>query len=257
MRAGDVEVNLGPVFRKCTKTIRRDITPITCSSCSQPYHRTCSGLTRNNKSTQGFICGPCAGLATSTPTITQVMGTNEQCSVCKTKMRSYSIAIRCHSCRDISHRKCANVSCYAPHVTWCCHVCNHNIPTSSTTNHTTSKQPKNSACPACRGRLAYYWAPLECSKCRRGFHLKCAPKTRPALEHLRSTHSWTCQTCLSAHNSGTTQQLDGAPQKPRNTLRKLTKIPELRVVIMKYVVDIILLQKTKLGLEDPIHLLEG
>ena len=106
--------------------------------------------------------------------------------------------------------------------------------------------------------LANYRAPLECSECKRGFHLKCAPQTRPALEHFRSTHSWTCQTCLFAHNSGTTQQSDSAPQKPRNTLKKLTvmqwncdylatKIPELRVVIKKYAVDIILLQETKLG----------
>ena len=113
LRAGDVEVNPGPVYRGGTKTIRREITPITYSSCSQPYHRTCSGLTRNKKRTQGFICRPCAGLAT--PTITQAMGTNKQCCVCNTKMRLNSIAIRCHSCGGISHRKCANVSRYAPH----------------------------------------------------------------------------------------------------------------------------------------------
>ena len=40
LRASDVEVNPGSVCRGCTKTIRRDITPIICSSCSQPYHRT-------------------------------------------------------------------------------------------------------------------------------------------------------------------------------------------------------------------------
>ena len=72
----------------------------------------------------------------------------------------------------------------------------------------------------------------------------------------------------SAHNSETTQQSDGTLQKPRNTLRKLTpmqwscdylatKISELRVVIKKYALDIILLQETKLGLEDPTPLLEG
>ena len=273
LKAGDVEVNPGPVCRKCTKTIRRDITPISCSSCSQPYHRTYSGLTRNKKSTQGFICRPCAGLATATPSITQVMETNKRRCVCNTKMRLNSIAIRCHSCGGIFNRKRANVSPYAPQVDWCCRVCNHEILTSNYTNYTTNNtntnnNPKNSVCPACCGRLANYKAPFESSECKRGSHLKCAPKTRPALEHLQSTHSWTCQTCLSAHNNGTAQQSDGAPQKPRNTLNKLTvmqwkcdylatKIPELRVVIMKYAVNIILLQKTKLGLEDPTHLLEG
>ena len=181
-------------------------------------------------------------------------------------MRLNGIAIRCHSCGGISHKKYA-VSHYAPDVNWCCHICNHNIPTSSTTNYNPNKK-KSSACPTCRGRLANYRAPLECSECKREFHPKCAPQTRPALEHLRSTHSWTCQTCFSAHDSWTTQQSDGAPQKPRNTLKRLTvmqwncdylatKLPELPVVIKKYAVDIILLQETKLGLEDPTPLLEG
>ena len=58
LRAGDVEVNPGPVYRGCTKTIRRDITPITCSSCSQPYHRTCSGLTRNKRELKASSAGP-------------------------------------------------------------------------------------------------------------------------------------------------------------------------------------------------------
>ena len=147
LRAGDVEVNPGPVCRVCTKTIRRDITPITCSSCNQPYHRTYSGLTRNKKSTQGFICKPCAGLATSTPTITQVMGTSKPCCVCNTKLRLNSIAIRCHSCGGISHRKCANVSRYAPHVDWCCHVCNHNTSTSKNTNGTNHTTPNNNPNP--------------------------------------------------------------------------------------------------------------
>ena len=39
-RVGDVEVNPAPVCRGCTETIRRDITPITCSSCSQLNHKT-------------------------------------------------------------------------------------------------------------------------------------------------------------------------------------------------------------------------
>ena len=100
-------------------------------------------------------------------------------------MKLKSLAIRCPSCGGISYRKCANVSHYAPPVDWCCHVCNHKIPTSNYTsytnlktsnytnytnhttsnntnytNHTTSNNtnsnPKNSVCPACRGQLANY-----------------------------------------------------------------------------------------------------
>ena len=164
-----------------------------------------------------------------------------------------------------THRKCASLQ-----------LCTH-MKTGAVTSATLTPQPptphlkiyvQKTKCPACRGRLVKSRAPLECSECRTGFHLKCAPQTGPALEHLRSTHSWTCQTCLSAHDSGTTQKLDGTPQKPRNNLRKLTvmqwncdylatKIPELKVVIKKYAVDIILLQETRLGLKDHTFLLGG
>ena len=78
-------------------------------------------------------------------------------------IRTTRIAIRCPSCGDISHRKCDKVSHYAPHKDWCCHVCNQKIPTSNNTNHSS----ENLVCPACRGRLANYRAPFECSKCRR------------------------------------------------------------------------------------------
>ena len=109
-------------------------------------------------------------------------------------MKLNSIAIRCYTCSGISHRKCANVSRYAPHVDWCCHVFNHNIPTSNytnNTNHTTSNSTKK-----------------------------------------LTVMQWNCDYLA-------------------------TKISELRVVIKKYAVDIILLQETNLGLEDPTPLLEG
>ena len=110
LRAGDVEVNPGPVCRECTKTIRRDITPITCSSCSQPYHRTCSDLTRKKKY-RGFICRPCTELAAAPATmttLTQVMKTTRRCCVCSTKMKT-NIVIRCHNCGSISHTKCVSL----------------------------------------------------------------------------------------------------------------------------------------------------
>ena len=87
LKAGDVEGNPVPVCRECTKTVRRDITSITRSSCSQPYHNTCSGLTPNKKGTQSILCRHCAGLAAALPSITkltQVMETNKQCCVCST-----------------------------------------------------------------------------------------------------------------------------------------------------------------------------
>ena len=39
---------------------------------------------------------------------------NKQCCVCSTKMKTTSSVIRCHSCGDISHMKCAKVFRYEP-----------------------------------------------------------------------------------------------------------------------------------------------
>ena len=128
------------------------------------------------------------------------------------KNEKKSIAIRCHSCGDISHRKCDKVSRYAPHEDWCCHVCNHKIPTSNS-------GPKNLVCPACRGLLVNYRAQLECSECKKGFHLICAPKTRPALEHFQSPHSWTCQTCLSAITVGQPNSRTEQHKSPKTPLK--------------------------------------
>ena len=64
----------------------------------------------NKKSTQGFIFLRWTTALTKTK-LTQAMETNKQCRVCSTKMRITSITIRCHSCGDISHRKCAKVVC--------------------------------------------------------------------------------------------------------------------------------------------------
>ena len=49
LRAGDVEVNPGPVCSGCTGTIRVGSHPIICTQCQRLFHGYCNGLTRDQQ----------------------------------------------------------------------------------------------------------------------------------------------------------------------------------------------------------------
>ena len=67
LRAGDVEVNPGPVCSGCTGTIRVGSHPIICTKCQRLFHEYCNGLTRDRqKSPQGYVCGACGSTNGST-----------------------------------------------------------------------------------------------------------------------------------------------------------------------------------------------
>ena len=62
LRAGDVEVNPGPVCSGCTGTIRVGSHPIICTKCQRLFHGYCNDLIRDQqKSPQGFVCGSTNG----------------------------------------------------------------------------------------------------------------------------------------------------------------------------------------------------
>ena len=50
LRAGDVEVNPGPVCSGCTGTIRVGSHPIICTQCQRLFHGYCNGRTRDQQS---------------------------------------------------------------------------------------------------------------------------------------------------------------------------------------------------------------
>ena len=56
IRAGDVEVNPGPVCSGCTGTFRVGSHPIVCTQCQRLFHGYCNGLTRDQRiSPQGYV----------------------------------------------------------------------------------------------------------------------------------------------------------------------------------------------------------
>ena len=73
LRAGDVEVNPGPV---CTATFRVGSHPIISTQCQSLFHGYCNGLTRDqHKSPQGYVCGACGSTNGSTIQPSQITST--------------------------------------------------------------------------------------------------------------------------------------------------------------------------------------
>ena len=127
--------------------------------------------------------------------------------------------------------------------------------------------PTNATCPECQGRLTHARRPLVCHLCCRGFHLKCAKETRSALEKLRDSNTWTCVTCQTTLNhlppSDVRVNTSSKLRAKRLTLLQwncdylATKIIELRELVSRAAVDVVVLQETKLGEEDPTPSLPG
>ena len=118
-------------------------------------------------------------------------------------------------------------------------------------------------------RLAQVRSPLVCVACRQQLHVKCAWETQLALQRLRAADAWTCHLCASVQRA-TNQPaaVDSKTDMPEQNKHRLTilqwncdcmttKVVELSELIVRYGIDIIALQETKLGRVNPIPVLSG
>ena len=73
LRAGDVEVNPGPVGSGCTGTISVGSHPIICTQCQRLFHGYCNGLIRDQqRRPQGYVFGACGSTNGSTIQTSQI-----------------------------------------------------------------------------------------------------------------------------------------------------------------------------------------
>ena len=266
LRAGDIESNPGPTCPGCQRTIRVDFQPVICLSCQRGYHRSCSGLSRNHRRELGFTCGECAGRpSTPQPPVTTSSESRRSCVVCRTTIRTNVRPVLCCTCTAVAHRICSGIPRQSTPVDWKCQTCEPNSVQQPI--HIPSTQRSNVKCPECDQRLTNSRRPLVCHLCHRGFHLKCAKETRSALERLRDADTWACESCnrQSVQPSTASTRKNELPRLKKNGLTILqwncdylaTKIVELRDFVSRVAVDIIVLQETKLGAEDPTPRLPG
>ena len=124
-------------------------------------------------------------------------------------------------------------------------------------------------CPECKRCLAQVRCPLVCVACRQQFHVKCARETQLALQRLRAADAWTCHICASVHRAtnqpAAVDRITDMPEQNKHRLTILqwncdcltTKVFELSELTVRYGIDIIALQETKLGRDDPTPVLNG
>ncbi len=125
-------------------------------------------------------------------------------------------------------------------------------------------------CPECRRKMPRSPHPLVCSSCNQRFHLKCAKETRDALKRLRTTNTWVCHLCTSAilpasTPTATTVRSTVMPTQRADHINILqwncdglaTKANELKQLIQRRAVDVVLIQETKLGRDDTTPCLPG
>ena len=254
LMTGDVEVNPGLVCSWCTGIIRVGSHPIICTQCQRLFHGYCNGLTRDQrKSPQGYVYGACGSTNDSTIQPSQITRSQpNNAFLCQT-----NIAVSNHP----SSRLPQQISMPLQRRTT-----DH-----PSTEPTTPTEPPRATtvrmCPVCKRCLAQVRGPIVCVACRQQSHVKCAMETQ--LQRLRAADAWTCHICASVqrvtNQPAAVDRITDMPEKNKRRLTILqwncdcltTKVVELSELTVRYSIDIIALQETRLGRDDPTPVLNG
>ena len=131
------------------------------------------------------------------------------------------------------------------------------------------KVPTNEKCPKCQGRMRRSKSPLVCRRCGNRFHIKCANRTRDALQMERRAGTWECEYCQQEEEHGPAAGgEESVPIKTGRIMSELkilqwncdglmTKKDELKELLHREGVQVALLEETKLGQRDDTPRLRG
>ena len=256
LSAGDVEMKPGPVCSGCTGTIRVGSHPIICAQCQRLFHWYCNGLTRDQqKSPQGYVCGACGSTNGSTIQPSQIARSQPNNTfICQT-----NIAVSNHTCSRSPQQTSIPLQ--------------RRSTVHPNTEPTTHAEPPRATtvikCTECKRCLAQVLRPLLCVAFRQQFHVKCAREAQLALQRLRATDAWTCHLCASVQRAtnqpAAVDRKTDMPEQSKHRLTILqwncdcltTKVVELSELTVRYGINIIALQETKLGRDDPTPVLNG
>ena len=230
--------------------------PIICTKCQRLFNGYCNGQTRDQqKSLQGYVCGACGCTNGSTIQPSQITRSQPNTTFfCQT-----NIAVSNHPC-----------SCLPQQISIPLQRRSTDHPN---TEPTTPAEPPRATtvrkCPECKRCLAQVRSPLVCVACRQQFHVKCARQTQLALQRLRAADAWTCHLCASVQRvTNQPAVVDRKTDMPEQNKHRLTipqwncdclttKVAELSELTVRYGIDIIALQETKLCRDDPTPVLNG
>ena len=216
----------------------------------------CNGLTQEQqKSPQGYVCGACGSTNGSTIQPSQITRSQPNNTfLCQT-----NVAVSNHPCSSLPQQILIPLqrrSTYHPN-----------------TEPTTPAEPLRATtvreCPEGKICLAQVRSPIVCVACRQQFHVKCARKSQLALQRLRAADAWTCHLCAfvqrATNQPAAVDRKTDMPEQNKHRLTILqwncdcltTKVVKLSELTVRYGIDIIALQETKLGRDDPTPILNG
>ena len=279
----------GPVCLECERPIRTNNRPIPCLDCGGETHSSCTGLTRaqTNRGIE-YKCRRCRGGemgAAAAPAVVAAPNAEGdveggRCGVCTRPLRRGSRPIKCRTCPLVVHRQCTRLRRGRADEGWRCDTCRGaergEAGAHQQEGRTERAPPKNRKCPSCKRNLAK--TSPRCVGCARGFHLACVRETRRATEIMRNNNTWKCHDCREAERAEETP-LDNRPQtdNPSNSDLALaggskqegikiiqwncdflmTKLDELQELAHREEADVVVVQETKLGVNDPTPTLKG
>ena len=247
-------MNPGPVCSGCTCTIRVGSHQIIYTKCQRLFHGYCNGLTRDQlKSPQGYVYGACGSTNGSTIQPSQITRSQPNNTfICQT-----NIALCNNPCSRLTQQISIPLQ--------------RRSTDHPSTEPTIPAEPPHATmvrkCPDCKRCLAQVRSPLVCVACRQQFHVKCARETQLALQRLRAADAWTCHLCASVQRAtdqpAVVDRKTDMPEKNKHRLTIMqwncdcltTKVVELSELTVRYGIDIIALQETKLGRDDPTTVL--
>ena len=246
-------MNPGPDCSGCTGTICVGSNPIICTQCQRLLHGHCNGLTRDQqKSPQVYACGSTNGSTIQPSQITRSQPNNA--FFCQT-----NIAVSNHPCSRLPQQISIPLQ-------------RRSTDHPNTEPTTPAEHPRATTvrkCPECNRCLAQVRSPLVCVACRQQFHVKCVRKTPLALQRLRAADAWTCYLCASVQRAtnqpAAVDRKTDMPEQNKHRLTILqwncdyltTKVVKLSELTVRYGIDIIALQETNLGRDDPTPVLNG
>ena len=249
-------MNQGPACSVCTSTIRVGSHTIIYTQLQRLFRWYCSGLTRDQqKRPQGYVCGACGSTNGNTIQPSQITRSQPNDTfICQTK-----IAESNHPCSRLPQEITKPLQRRS----------NDHQKTEATTPTEPPRATTVRKCPECKRCLAQVRSPLVCVACRQQFHVKCARETQLALQRLRAADAWTYHLCASVQRAtnqpAAVDRITDMPEQNKQSLTILqwncdcltTKVVELSEFTVRYGIDIIALQETKLGRNDPTPVLNG
>ena len=251
----------------CNSIFRNRYKPFFCTEpeCIAMSHRqeTCSGLSRTQQKAGLWRCFKHGGRDLRREQQNRDTQSQGECVECKKTLNAGISPIVCSGCPNLAHAVCTKLprdqilKKRDGRITWYCSPCCDIQPTNTPAQHL-----EKSKCLKCKSAISRGKERMRCTKCKKESHKCCTGLTRDAYQSLLKNDAWICDNCEYTPPPGsdslpTEKAKDGAGSKKSGHKRNIrglqwnadgitAKMAELNSLVAELVVDVVLIQETKL-----------